>query len=161
MNRNKNLQDNDPRILINQQRIEQNHDYFKKYQRLSNLQVKINKLKEQERQRIIHCSNCKRCNKDGLHPYYILSFHNVSSSDIRKQATFKHVISSSGNRETNYTLCTQCKDYLVDKSNNPKNIWPSFLWHVLSMGNKSIAERRTLPYWYDVTSLMSGCCLVL
>ena len=117
--------------------IQQNHDYFKKYTRIYKLQNKIDKLRQNNRPRIRHFDNCKRCNHRELHPRYVLNFHTVSSSTVRKQATFKHITSSTGRREITYNLCNQCNEYLVNKKKEENNIWPSFLWNILSMGNKS------------------------
>jgi len=82
LTRNRNLDNNDPRLLIHQQCIQRNHDHYIKYKRIENLQTKINKWRQQERS--IECNNCKRCNDDRLHPNYILVFHNTSSSSVRR-----------------------------------------------------------------------------
>ena len=37
----------------------------------------------------------------------------------------------------NYTLYNECNKYLVLKNNSPMNMWPSFLWHLLSGGHLS------------------------
>jgi len=137
MNRNKNLEANNPRILIHQQQLNQNHNGYLKYRRIDKLVKKIEKLRQELGQNIIRCDNCKRMNHDGLDPSYMLTFHNVTSSNVRVQGTFKHVTSSNGNNERAYTLCSQCNRYLIEKDNDQKSIWPSFLWHILSMGNNS------------------------
>ena len=34
-------------------------------------------------------------------------------------------------------MCDECKDYLVKKKDSDKNIWPSFMWNILSGSTKS------------------------
>ena len=115
-----------------------NKNYHSKYEKIVNLQIRINKLRPANEQTIHRCDNCKRCNKDGLHARYILNFTTISSTNIRSQAKFKHITASSGARQCNYILCNECKEYLVENKNHEKYIWPSFLWNILSMGNKSV-----------------------
>ena len=45
----------------------------------------------------------------------------------------------------------ECKEYLVENSLHSRCIWPSFLWHILSMGNKSTFEGE-----YKYFSVYSG-----
>ena len=136
--RNKDLDSNHPTILEKKQIMNQNNHYYKKYGKIDNLQRRINKLRTANQQTINRCDNCKRCNKDGLHARYILNFTTISSTNIRSQAKFKHITASSGARQCNYILCNECKEYLVENKNHEKYIWPSFLWNILSMGNKSV-----------------------
>ena len=116
--RNKNLAENDPRRLMHTQTIQQNNESFDKYTRIVNLQTRITRLRQDHRPRILQCHNCNRRSPSnaGLHPMYQLTYHAVNSSNVRKRATFKHIISSSGQRETTYTLCNQCNEYLVEKN---------------------------------------------
>ena len=136
LKRNKHLNCSDPRVLIKTNIIYQYKDYAAKYKKIINLQNKINTLRRAERGRIIQCANCKRQNKSGLHSKYTLTFHTISSASVRKKAQFKHVTVSTGSNETNLTICHECKEYLVEKDSHPKNVWPSFLWHIFIYGKQ-------------------------
>ena len=37
-------------------------------------------------------------------------------------------------------MCKQCYEYLVKKKNDDKNLWPSFLWQLLSGSHKTKFE---------------------
>ena len=56
-----------------------------------------------------------------------------------KKGSFKFVKAYTGQRKRDYNLCDECKQYLEDESNEPKNIWPVFLWYILSGSNKFIS----------------------
>jgi len=146
---NKDLDSAHPTILEKKQIILQNNNYFSKYRRIYNLQKRINKLRTATTTN--QCANCKRCNKDGLHPRYILNFTTINSSNIRSQAKFKHIAASSGARQCDYILCNECNEYLVENTNHQRYIWPSFLWNILSKGNKSAFDGG-----YKYYSIYSG-----
>ena len=61
------------------------------------------------------CANCFRQNHSDQHLRYKIRFHSIKSSKIRHQGTFKFIKKRSGTRECDYTLCDECKDYLVEK----------------------------------------------
>ena len=72
--RNKDLNNNHHRILQSNQVIIQNKEYYLKYMKSENLNRRINKIRQtnqQTNQPVNQCANCKRCNKDGLHPKYL------------------------------------------------------------------------------------------
>ena len=86
--RNKDLNNNHPRILQSNQVIIQNKDYYLKYMKIENLNRRINKIRQtnqQANQPVNQCANCKRCNKDGLHPKYLLTLTSISSSSYEAQ----------------------------------------------------------------------------
>ena len=64
---------------------------------------------------------------------YQMDFHIVHSSGIRQRGKFKlgHVKRYTGRRACNYVLCEQCKDYLVVRYDDAKNVWPLFLYCLL------------------------------
>ena len=82
------------------------------------------------------CHNSMRCNL-GI-PYSEsnqLDLQDVSSSSIK--ALSSHLRQLRCHRTNNgarlHTVCAECQNYLTDPSDsNWKNIWPSFLWNLLS-----------------------------
>ena len=42
-----------------------------------------------------------------------------------------HLFGSIGRRGRELNLCKECKCYLADRENDPKNLWPIFLYSVL------------------------------
>ena len=59
----KNLDSNHPRILQQNQIIIRNNDYYPKYKKIENLEIRIIKLR-QTNQPADQCANCKRFNTD-------------------------------------------------------------------------------------------------
>ena len=85
--RNKDLNINHPIILQKNQIITQNKESYLKYNRILNIERKINKIRQtnqQANQPVNQCVNCKRCNKEGVHPRYLLTLTSISSSDVKK-----------------------------------------------------------------------------
>ena len=152
--RNKDLNINHPIILQKNQIITQNKESYLKYNRILNIERKINKMRQtnqQANQPVNQCANCKRCNKEGVHPRYLLTLISISSSNIKNKATFKYITASNENRRCDYLLCNECKEYLVEDNKEPRYIWTSFLWHILSMGNETKFDGE-----YKYFSIYSG-----
>ena len=106
---------------------------------------------------------------------YRLNFHSVLSSSIRKQSNFKFITRHSGRHTRYYNLCEECNQLLVEKSDEPRDSWPSFLWSILSGSTKSnfykkawncsIYDRGVLwklipvtmrPWWIDSVKVLGG-----
>ena len=82
---NKDLNSNHPSILQKNQVILQSKEYFLKYKRILNLKRRIIKIRQSNQpanQPVNQCANCKRCNKDGVHPRYLLILSSISSSNV-------------------------------------------------------------------------------
>jgi hypothetical protein len=79
---------------------------------------------------------------------YLMSFHTVHSSTIRRMGKFKfgHVKGYTGRNARDYVLCGECKNYLVERQDDTKNIWPLFLYSVLLGSNKSVFFGTQYPY---------------
>ena len=90
-----------------------------------------------------HCHNCKRIEIEDTtteSPYYNLHLRSISSDVIRRQGKFKHIKKSTQKRNhrcNHFTVCKHCYKYLVEKDNDHKNLWPSFLWRLLSGSYKT------------------------
>ena len=71
---------------------------------------------------------------------YLMSFHTVHSSTIRRMGKFKfgHVKGYTGRNARDYVLCGECKNYLVERQDDSKNMWPLFLYSVLFGSHKSV-----------------------
>ena len=78
------------------------------------------------------CHNCKRKQCTDTRETYKIQLRTVQSKNIRRRATFKHITAYTGSRSCQYVLCHQCYQYLVEKEDHFKNIWPSFYWILLS-----------------------------
>ena len=63
---------------------------------------------------------------------YKLQFFNVQSNNIRTRGDFNLLKTYTGERTRDYTLCKQCKEYLIDRDNHPRSTWPCFLWLLLT-----------------------------
>ena len=74
------------------------------------------------------CMSCRRKNHSSLQSIYSLTLNSVQRASIRFcKLSFKHISSNVREGIDNYILCEECKEYLVSKNNDPKNIWPSFI----------------------------------
>ena len=91
---------------------------------------------------------------------------------------FKHIASNVREGIDDYILCEECKEYLVSKNNDPKNIWPVFIWNLLSGGHLSqfhgernfydvyggryvwsIIHRTIFPWWIDsIKTILENNC---
>ena len=82
--------------------------------------------------------NCRRKNHSSLQPIHSLTLNSVQRATIRSgNISFKHISSNVSTGIDEFILCDECKEYLVSNNNDPKNIWPSFIWHLLSGGHSS------------------------
>ena len=77
-----------------------------------------------------------------------MNFCSVNSSNIRLQGTFEHIKSYTGSRAYHYISGQQCNKYLVNRNNEPENIWPSFYYR-LETGSHSCTFGENY-YFYDV-----------
>jgi hypothetical protein len=83
------------------------------------------------------CQNCKRRQHNSLHDRYKLQFFTVNSTNIRIKGDFKLVTAYTGERAVDYVFCKECKSYLEEKNDDPKNVWPCFYWLLLTGSHKS------------------------
>ena len=81
------------------------------------------------------CCCCKREQIPNSQERYLIEFQIVHSRNILTQGRcrFKldHLFGSIGRRGRELNLCKECKCYLADRENDPKNLWPIFLYSVL------------------------------
>ena len=96
------------------------------------------------------CDSCKRRLCDSHDELHTFSLHAVESGTIRRKGRFKfpHIKSSSGRGSRTYSLCDECKNYLVFQDEDEGNIWPLFLYHLL-FGSHD-AKFRHAQYHYSV-----------
>ena len=83
-----------------------------------------------------------------MHGESALTIHTCHSITIRRRAKFKfkHIKSASGRRTRNYCLCNECNNYLVEKQDSEKNVWPLFLFHLL-FGSHTPVFGNTQSHW--------------
>ena len=84
--RNKDLNSNHPSILQKNQVILQSKEYFLKYKRILNFERRIIKIRQSNQpanQPVNQFANCKRCNKDRVHPRCLLTLSSISSSNVK------------------------------------------------------------------------------
>jgi hypothetical protein len=79
---------------------------------------------------------------------YKLNFHTVHSSSIRLRGKFKlvHVKGYTGRNTREYEIFQECKNYLVERQDDAKNMWPLFLYSVLFGFHKSVFHGTQYHY---------------
>ena len=138
LSRNKDKPSNDPQIIEKRRIVSKNHEAYKKYRSIQNIENKITLLRRMNMNSEIftnmnQCMNCRRKNHNSLQSIYSLALNSVQRATIRSgNLWFKNIASNAREGIDNYILCKECKEYLVSKNNDLKNIWPSFIWHLLS-----------------------------
>ena len=80
----------------------------------------------------MECENCKRRSvRNGLQ----VEFGSYRRNILRQRKKFRFV-RCSRNATDMVTLCSECSSYLIeDNGNSYHNMWPGFLWYVLSDSN--------------------------
>ena len=90
------------------------------------------------------CDNChrKQFNCNTQHPY-VIRYHVVDYSDIRKRGKFKFIKKRPGRQSSERNvLCQECFEYCIEKKDPTKCAWPAFLWNLLSGCQKSKFNRE-------------------
>ena len=79
------------------------------------------------------CDSCKREQVEATDDIYALKLRTVDASDVRLRGKFKpgHIRTHRNQNKMKYCLCSACNGYLVEKEDEPENIWPLFFHHLL------------------------------
>ena len=110
-----------------------------------------------ERQARLHCSNCQRqqCHNEpdvvgiSTNDPYHLHLVTISGDTVAKGKRQYKFCRYSKDPSVHYTICMQCKEYLCSPDrtvyNNFKNVWPSFIWSILS--SQAVHQAYGLYVW--------------
>ena len=91
---------------------------------------------EGSNQQIYKCDNCHRHEIPNSTNDYLLDLSPIQSSHIKTHRQYGKLDRTRSQDSIQYTVCIQCKTLLTsidtEEATQYKNIWPSFLWEVLS-----------------------------
>jgi len=101
------------------------------------------------------CENCRRRQHENhIDTFYEIQFSQISINDICKRRRFKFISHSNHNTtdedsavDYTYTLCKQCSVHLTAEikiANETKNLWPGFIWYLLT--NKDILDEYNIEF---------------